>query len=73
MGQELLQNLKVGSALPTLQMADLKRLPVIVPDDAVQDQVIQQMDHIFEVQAKIDDLRREQTAMQARIWPETLS
>jgi type I restriction enzyme M protein len=73
MGQELLQNLKVGTALPTLQMADLKRLPVIVPDDAVQDQVIQQMDHIFEVQAKIDDLRREQTAMQARIWPETLS
>ncbi|MFM1958654.1 MAG: hypothetical protein RL588_171 [Pseudomonadota bacterium] len=73
MGQELLQNLKVGSALPTLQMADLKRLSVIVPDEAVQDQVIQQMDHIFEVQAKIDDLRREQTEMQARIWPETLS
>ena len=73
MGQELLQNLKVGAALPTLQMADLKRLPVIVPDEAAQEQVIEQMDRLFEVQAKIDDLRRKQTAMQARIWPETLS
>jgi len=31
------------------------------------------MADLFKVQAKIDDLRREQTAMQARIWPETLS
>lgn len=73
MGQELLQNLKVGAALPTLQMADLKRFPVVVPDEAVQDQVIEQMDRLFEVQDKIDDLRREQAVMQARMWPETLS
>jgi type I restriction enzyme M protein len=72
MGQELLQNLKVGSALPTLQMADLKRLPVIVPDDATQEQVIEHMADLFRVQAKIDELRLQQADMQAQIWPETI-
>jgi type I restriction enzyme M protein len=72
-GQELLQSLKVGRVLPTLQMADLKRLRVIVPSKDTQDQVIRQMDSLFETQARIDELRRKQHDLQAQIWPETLS
>jgi type I restriction enzyme M protein len=73
MGQELLQNLKVGATMPTLQMADIKRLPVIVPSLDTQAQVVDQMDHLLAIQSRIDELRSQQAEMQARIWPETLA
>jgi type I restriction enzyme M protein len=73
MGQGLLQGLKVGTAVSTLQMADLKRLPVVIPDVGTQALVVEQMDRLLELQSKIDTLRAEQADMQAQIWPENLA
>jgi type I restriction enzyme M protein len=73
MGQGLLQGLKVGTAVSTLQMADLKRLPVVIPDEGTQALVVAQMDRLLELQSEIDTLRAEQAGMQAQIWPENLA
>lgn len=73
MGQGLLQGLKVGTAVSTLQMADLKRLPVVIPDEGTQALVVEQMDRLLELQSEIDTLRAEQAGMQAQIWPENLA
>lgn len=69
-GQELLQTIKVGSTIPSIQMADLRRIQVLVPTQAEQEEVIRGVDHIFELEAQIDRIRQQQADLQVSSWPE---
>ena len=51
-------------------MADLRRLPVQVPSAEAQDAIAAQMNAIFDMQEKIQQMRRDLTERQQAIWPE---
>ncbi len=70
MGQVTVQSLKVGSVISGLQMADLRRLPVLVPSAESQGAIASQMGVIFDMQEKIQEMRRDLVARQQSIWPE---
>jgi hypothetical protein len=70
MGQVTVQSLKVGSVISGLQMADLRRLPVLVPSAEAQGAIAAQMNAIFDMQKKIQQMRRDLTERQQAIWPE---
>lgn len=69
-GQELLQSLKVGVGVQTLQMSDLKRLPVMMADFETQADVSHDVEGLFELEDQIQSIRRTQAELQTRIWPE---
>ncbi|WP_431285584.1 N-6 DNA methylase [Humitalea sp. 24SJ18S-53] len=70
MGQVTVQSLKVGSVISGLQMADLRRLPVLVPSAEAQGAIAAQMNAIFDMQEKIQQMRRDLAERQQAIWPE---
>jgi type I restriction enzyme M protein len=70
MGQVTVQSLKVGSVISGLQMADLRRLPVLVPSAEAQGAIAAQMGAIFDMQEKIQQMRRDLAERQQAIWPE---
>lgn len=70
MGQVTVQSLKVGSVISGLQMADLRRLPVLVPSTEAQRAIASQMHAIFNMQNEIQRMRRELIDRQQFIWPE---
>jgi hypothetical protein len=70
LGQRMVQSLKVGSAIPGLQMGDLRRLQVLVPSAKTQATIALQMASIFDKQEKIDQMRRELAEQRQTIWEE---
>lgn len=70
MGQVTVQSLKVGSVISGLQMADLRRLPVLVPSAEAQHAIASQMRVIFDKQDEIQLMRRELLDRQRSIWPD---
>lgn len=68
-GQVTVQSLKVGSVISGLQMADLRRLPVLVPSAEAQRTIAAQMRGIFDMQDQIQQMRQDLTERQRVIWP----
>jgi len=69
-GQELLQAVRVGSTIPSIQMADLRRVQVLIPSEAEQDSVARAVEQLFDLEAQIDRIRQMQAGLQAETWPE---
>jgi type I restriction enzyme M protein len=69
-GQTTLQSLRVGSAVPGLQMADVRRLLIVIPDREEQGSIAQEVENLFALQDRIRELRGELVNQQSRIWPE---
>lgn len=70
MGQVTIQSLKVGAVISGLQMADLRRLPVLVPSAEAQGAIAAEMSSIFDMQEKIQRMRQDLIERQKTIWPE---
>ena len=70
LGQTTLQSLRVGSAVPGLQMADVRRLPIIIPNCQEQDAISKEIENLFVLQDRIRLLQTELVNQQSRIWPE---
>jgi type I restriction-modification system DNA methylase subunit len=73
LGQSVLQTLKVGAVIPSIQMADIRRLPIMVPNGATQARVAHEVHQLFAIEDEINELRVRQRERQAEIWPETLA
>lgn len=69
-GQAALRSLTVGTTIPGLQMADVRRLPVLVPPKAVQADVVDEVRRAFDVQDRINKLREDAVARLRRVWPD---
>jgi type I restriction enzyme M protein len=65
-------SLRVGSTVPGLQMADVRRLPIVVPDKEKQRSVALEVEGLFRLQDQIQKLRSELWERQSLIWPESL-
>ena len=70
MGQMTVRSLKVGSVISGLQMADLRRLPVLVPSAEAQRAIAAQMGAIFDMQENLQKMRQSLIEQQKTIWPE---
>jgi type I restriction enzyme M protein len=69
LGQANIQSLRVGAYVPGLQMADVRRLAIIVPDRKTQEMIARDVDGLFSLQDQIQELRAELADKQGRIWP----
>lgn len=58
----------VGVTMPTLQLASLKELSVPVPDELDAEKMRDAVDSEARLQAAIEKLKREQTALSAEFW-----
>ena len=70
LGQGVLQSLRVGTAVPGLQMADARRLAVAVPPLEEQGEIARDVDELFAIQDEIEQLRSKLVDRQKAIWPE---
>lgn len=70
LGQASLQNVRVGSTVPGLQMADVRRLPIVLPDSNVHAAIARQVDGLFAIQDHIRQLRSDLKDQQTTIWPD---
>jgi type I restriction enzyme M protein len=69
-GQTTLQSLRVGSAVPGLQMADVRRLLIIIPEREERGVISKDVENLFVFQDRIRQLQTELVNQQSRIWPE---
>jgi type I restriction enzyme M protein len=71
LGLANIQSLRVGSAVPGLQMADVRRLTIVIPDQDKQRAIVHEIEGLFELQDRIQKLRAELSTRQTGIWPES--
>jgi type I restriction enzyme M protein len=71
LGQGKLQSLRGGTAVPVLQMNDMRRLAVAVPSQDEQGDIAQQVNALFVLQDQIEKLRVSVADHQKKIWPES--
>ncbi len=69
-GQSLISRLKVGSGVATLQMADLRKLSVLVPSVEQQWTIGGSVAEVFRMQAEITALRDRLAELQHSLWPD---
>lgn len=69
-GRTILDSLKTGSAVPTLQVADIRTFPVLIPTPATQDLIAQQMRGLFELQRDLEKQRSAGMHQRAEMWPD---
>jgi type I restriction enzyme M protein len=72
LGNASIQSVRVGVAVPGLQMADVRRLMIVLPDLKTQAAIVRDIEGLFEQQDRIQHLRDELIRMQSEIWPERL-
>jgi type I restriction enzyme M protein len=72
LGNASIQSMRVGVAVPGLQMNDVKRLMIVIPDLKTQAAIVEDIEDLFERQDRIRELRAELTRRQTDIWPERL-
>jgi type I restriction enzyme M protein len=70
LGQGMLQSLRAGTAVPVLQMTDVRRLAVAVPTMDEQGDIARKVDALFVLQDQIEKLRVGVVDHQKNIWPE---
>jgi type I restriction enzyme M protein len=69
LGQANLQSLRVGTAVPGLQMADVRRLMIVLPDRQQQKAIAHDVEGLFKLQDRIQQLRTELAIKQRQLWP----
>jgi type I restriction enzyme M protein len=70
LGQTTLQRLRVGMAVPGLQMADIRRLQVMIPSVEDQKEIARDVEALFDLEDRIQAMREELGERQHSIWPD---
>lgn len=71
-GQALLQTLAGGTTVPMIQMADLRRLPVVVPSAAELADAKHEQERLINLREQIRGLRLEVQRLEENLWPMSL-
>ena len=69
-GQGAIRKLTVGTVIPGLQMADVRRVPVLLPLLAAQAAIVDEMRALLALQDRIVAMRDEFSARIRIMWPE---
>lgn len=67
-GQSLLRGLESGATMPLIQMGELKKMPVILPNDEEKTSIIQAFDDIIQLQEQIKALTLKQHEKKNMQW-----
>lgn len=68
LGQELLNGIVSGAAIPLIRLKELTRLPVLVPDLDSARRAAEVLEQEAQIQREIDRLREEQERLSADLW-----
>lgn len=71
LGQTTLQSLRVGITVPGLQMADVRRLQILIPSAQQQKAIAQEVGALFDLQDRIQEMRNQLADRQHSIWPDS--
>jgi hypothetical protein len=69
-GQAAIRKLTVGTVIPGLQMADVRRVPVLIPPLAAQAAIVDEMRALLTLHDRIVAMRDEFSARMRIMWPE---
>jgi type I restriction enzyme M protein len=70
LGQRTLGRLRIGSAITSLQMPDIRSLEIPIPGHLEQDRIQAELESLFSLQSRIAELREVLARMEAGMWPE---
>ncbi|HJU19295.1 MAG TPA: N-6 DNA methylase [Stellaceae bacterium] len=70
LGRMTLQRLCVGITVPGLQMADVRRLQVMIPSIEEQNAIVRDVEALFDLQDRIEVMLEELGERQLRMWPD---
>jgi type I restriction enzyme M protein len=68
LGQELLRGIVSGASIPLIQVRELLRLHVLVPDPVTAERALEALDQEAELQREIDQLLKKQADVAADLW-----
>lgn len=68
LGQKLLAGIVSGASIQLIQLRELMRLQVLMPDQEVEQRAINALDQEAKLQREIDHLREQQAQIAADIW-----
>jgi len=69
LGQALLGKIATSATVPTLQIRDLKALPVIIPDQAEQSAILDTDQELFALGREITQAQERLALLHGRHWP----
>lgn len=70
-GQAAIRSLSVGTAIPGIQMNDVRRLPVLVPSAGQQKAIASGVRDVFATHDRIRGLRAGATKRLQELWPDS--
>lgn len=73
LGQRLLKFFSQGLLVPMIQMAEVRKLPIVVPNDEQQQEIISKWDKALELHWKIADTKRQLEEINSTSWPMSLT
>jgi len=68
LGQQLLKGIVSGASIPLIQLKELRKLPVILPDAATQQRAIDALEAEAVLARQIHQLREEQAFQASSLW-----
>jgi type I restriction enzyme M protein len=68
-GQELLKSISSGATIPLIQLKELLRLQVPVPDAVTAEEARSALEGEAEIQSEIDFLQHKQASLAKSLWP----
>ena len=68
LGQQLLKGIVSGATIPLIQLKELRKLPVILPDAATQQRAIDALEAEAVLARQIHQLREEQAFQASSLW-----
>ena len=67
-GQELLNSIVSGASIPLIQIKELNRLPILLPDPATVHQALRAFEQEIALQQQIEVLQARQAQLTASLW-----
>lgn len=67
-GQELLNSIVSGASIPLIQLKELNRLPILLPDSATAHHALQAFEQEIDLQQQIEALQARQAQLTTSLW-----
>jgi type I restriction enzyme M protein len=69
LGQHLLRSIVSGASIPLIQLRELKRMMILIPDSELQNKATEALQMESDLQTQIQQLQKQQDQVAADLWP----